>query len=744
MKTKIKKSVVLSILMILTMSFFTILTVNASDTGTLTVSNPKANIGETVDVDISIKNNPGLVGMTLDVDFDSSVMELVKVTDSGLLGTNYHKPELESPYTLSWSNDTMTSNIIKNGKIATLSFLIKDKAVKGKKYPITISYDYENYDIYDCDINPIKFTLQSGSISIPKDSHVHTLTEIAAKNSTCTVQGNNKYYYCSGCGKYFKDSGAKTETTVEAEKLPLIAHNYTEKATSKYRKSKATCTHKAVYYKSCSVCGEKSTETFESGSLAEHIIADEWFSDTNNHWHKCTVCNAQVDKAKHSSSDWITDKVATETEKGSRHKECTVCKRVLNTEEIPMLDVQVKKVTLDKTTLTIEKGKTAKISATVTPTNATDKTLSWTSSDESIATVTNGKVTAVNKGTVKITAKAVNGKSAVCTVTVQEPPESVTLNKNALILGVGEEFTFQAKVPDGSFEGKLEYSSNNTDIATIQQNGVMQAKSKGTAIITVKTYNGKTAKCRVTVKNAPTKISINRANSIMGLGETFYLEGSLANDEASRVLTFSSNKPEVATVTDGGIVTAKSIGTAIVSITTYNGQKATCRVTVRNAPQNVYFNKTEITLGEGQTFYLESQFNTNEYARTVVYNSKNKSIATISGSGVIMAKSVGTATITGKTYNGKTATCIVTVKKAPTSVKLNKSSLNMKVGQTETLKTTLSPSSSATGYVWKSSDKSIVTVNSDGTMVAKKVGTATITVKTHNGKNADCIVTVKI
>ena len=86
--------------MILTMSFFTILTVNASDTGTLTVSNPKANIGETVDVDISIKNNPGLVGMTLDVDFDSSVMELVKVTDSGLLGTNYHKPELESPYTL--------------------------------------------------------------------------------------------------------------------------------------------------------------------------------------------------------------------------------------------------------------------------------------------------------------------------------------------------------------------------------------------------------------------------------------------------------------------------------------------------------------------------------------------------------------------------------------------------------------------------------------------------------------------
>ena len=166
----------------------------------------------------------------------------------------------------------------------------------------------------------------------------------------------------------------------------------------------------------------------------------------------------------------------------------------------------------------------------------------------------------------------------------------------------------------------------------------------------------------LTVKNAPTSISINRKNSIMGLGETFYLEGSLANDEASRVLTFSSNNPEVATVTDGGIVTAKSIGTAIVSITTYNGQKATCRVTVRNAPTSLQFNKTSITLKQGETFYLESQFNAGEYARTVIYNSPNKTVATISGSGVIMAKSKGTVKITGKTYNGKTQTCTVTVK----------------------------------------------------------------------------------
>ena len=404
--------------------------------------------------------------------------------------------------------------------------------------------------------------------------------------------------------------------------------------------------------------------------------------------------------------------------------------------------ISITGVTLNKTEVQIQIGNTEVLIVTITPSNATDKIVNWKSSNTNIATVSNGKVTAKSVGTAVITAKTSNGKTATCKITVVEEPTSISINKSSLIVGVGETFKFSCKTNTETM-AKVIYTSSKTAVATVDSDGNMKAKSAGTAIITAKTDNGKIAKCRVTVKNAPTKISINRANSIMGLGETFYLEGSLANDEASRVLTFSSNKPEVATVTDGGIVTAKSIGTAIVSITTYNGQKATCRVTVRNAPQNVYFNKTEITLGEGQTFYLESQFNTNEYARTVVYNSKNKSIATISGSGVIMAKSVGTATITGKTYNGKTATCIVTVKKAPTSVKLNKSSLNMKVGQTETLKTTLSTSSSATGYVWKSSDKSIVTVNSDGTMVAKKVGTATITVKTHNGKTADCIVTVK-
>lgn len=321
-------------------------------------------------------------------------------------------------------------------------------------------------------------------------------------------------------------------------------------------------------------------------------------------------------------------------------------------------------ISLNKNKITLEVGQTYTLSATVLP-KAYDK-LTWKSSNKAVATVTSkGKISAKSEGTANITLKTADGKNTSCKVTVvassAENPNSISLNKSSLIVGVGETFNFSCKTDKGT-SAKVTYTSSKTSVATVDSNGNMKAKSAGTAIITATTNNGKTAKCRVTVKNAPTSISINRKNSIMGLGETFYLEGSLANNEASRVLTFSSSKPEVATVSDGGIVMAKSIGTAIVSITTYNGQKATCRVTVKNAPTSLTFNKTSITLKQGESFYLESQFKNGEYARMVTYNSPNKSIATVSGSGVITAKSKGSVQITGKTYNGKTAVCTVTVK----------------------------------------------------------------------------------
>ena len=405
-------------------------------------------------------------------------------------------------------------------------------------------------------------------------------------------------------------------------------------------------------------------KTSKSYTIPNSVINVDSYAFSNNNLESITIPNSVTGIGKRAVGYYYNngyEKVDGFTVKGIKGSKAESYANENGFTFVDISTIEVTGISLNKTVLTLEKGKQQTLTATVTPTNATDKTVTWKSSNTSVATISNGKVTAKSVGAATITAKTSNGKTAACKITVVEEPTSISINKSSLIVGIGETFKFSCKTNTGT-SAKVTYTSSKTSVVTVDSKGNMKAKSMGTAIITATTDNGKTAKCRVTVKNVPTSISINRKNSIMGLGETFYLEGSLANDEASRVLTFSSNKPEVATVTDGGIVTAKSIGTAIVSITTYNGKKATCRVTVRNAPTSLQFNKTSVTLKQGETFYLESQFNTGEYARTVIYNSPNKAVATISGSGVIMAKSKGTVKITGKTYNGKTQTCTVTVK----------------------------------------------------------------------------------
>ena len=121
---------------------------------------------DTVNVKIFLSNNPGIVSATINVTFDTSVLSLTKVTDGGFLGVQSHKPEYTSPYTLAWVNDTATKNFTSNGAIAILSFKVSNSASYGKTYPIRISYDYENYDIYDKDLNTIRLQTINGAVKI--------------------------------------------------------------------------------------------------------------------------------------------------------------------------------------------------------------------------------------------------------------------------------------------------------------------------------------------------------------------------------------------------------------------------------------------------------------------------------------------------------------------------------------------------------------------------------------------------
>ena len=193
--------------------------------------------------------------------------------------------------------------------------------------------------------------------------------------------------------------------------------------------------------------------------------------------------------------------------------------------EVGMFDVaktSVKSVELNKTKLTMIKGKSETLKATINPDNATDKNVTWKSSNEKIAKVDkNGNVTAISPGTTTITVTTKDGnKKATCNVTVQIPVTSVKLNKTKLTMIKGRNETLKPTInPDNASNTNVTWSSSNKNVATVDGKGNVKAVGAGTATITVTTKDGnKKATCKVKVNN-PYKI--RKVNISVNLPKSF-------------------------------------------------------------------------------------------------------------------------------------------------------------------------------------------------------------------------------
>ncbi len=245
--------------------------------------------------------------------------------------------------------------------------------------------------------------------------------------------------------------------------------------------------------------------------------------------------------------------------------------------------VAVSGITLNSKTASVGIGQPYQLSATLAPANATYRDIKWTSANPNIAAVdANGKITPKAAGTVKITASAVGGKTATCTVTVKPGPSSVTLNYKTATIGVGEKtLNLNYTLSSGSASYKTVFSSSNTAVATVDQNGIVTGKKAGTANITVTTFNGRTAKCVVTVKPAPTSVTLNYKTKTLSKGGKVDLNSSLNAGAASYLRKFASSNTKIATVDSNGIVTAKAVGKATITVTTFNRRSASCAITVK-------------------------------------------------------------------------------------------------------------------------------------------------------------------
>ena len=250
----------------------------------------------------------------------------------------------------------------------------------------------------------------------------------------------------------------------------------------------------------------------------------------------------------------------------------------------PSPEVEVTDVLLNKSVLSLQKGKNYTLKATVKPVEAKDIDIRWKSSKASVVAVdNNGKLTAKAAGTATITATAPNGVKATCKVTVKIPSKKV-LTSTSEWVKVGSNKTLYATVTPFDTTDKITWTSSNKKIVTVNKKGKIKGIKPGKAKVTVTTTSGKKAVCKVTVvKKAKASKSIKLSKKTLKLnkGKTYILKSKMSPLSSTDSKKWSSSNNKVAKVDQNGVVTALKKGTAKITVKTTKGKKATCKVTVK-------------------------------------------------------------------------------------------------------------------------------------------------------------------
>lgn len=413
-------------------------------------------------------------------------------------------------------------------------------------------------------------------------------------------------------------------------------------------------------------------------------------------------------------------------------------------------------ISLSASSVTVYMNKTQKVEVTVLPSDTSTKTVTWESANTSIAKVSNGTITGVAPGTTTVTCTASDGsgvKSTV-TVTVLAQVTSITVAADKASINVGDKLTLKTSIlPSNANNKKLTWSSSNESIATVDQNGVVTAKAKGTVKITAEAADGMGAKnsYQLTINQLVTSVALDNTSISLVAGNSQSLQTTILPSNANdRSVTWKSSNTKVATVTNGR-VTAVAPGTATITCTTADGTNlsASCTVTVQQLATSVKLNTEKKTIVKGKTYTLKATVEpTSTSDKTVTWTSSNESVATVSSSGVVKAVGAGTATITCTAADGSgvKATCTITTKIKVKKIKLNKKKVTMKKGETFTLTATIKPTDATNKNVkWTSSNKKVATVDKNGVVTAKKKGKVTIKCKAKDGskKVVKCKIIIK-
>lgn len=341
--------------------------------------------------------------------------------------------------------------------------------------------------------------------------------------------------------------------------------------------------------------------------------------------------------------------------------------------------IAVESIELSDTNIILTEGENKSLTATVNPSNATNKNVSYTSENASVASVdSNGKITAVSAGQTKIVVTSESNKNVkfetLVTVKAREiEVSSISLNTSNKTLLIGDSLSLNVNfVPQDATNKKITWTSSNTSVATVDANGKVVAKKEGSAKITATSNNNKTATVQIKVEKKKVEVKqveINSNVTSMYVGDTITLSAVVTpNDADNKKVVWTSSNTSVATVDSYGKVVAKKSGSVKITATSSSNSSISDSKTIAVNNKHIAVTKlntstTTYTLKYGKSLQWNVSVEPSDATnKQIVYTSSNESIAKVSSTGKITAQNTkGTATITAKSKENNNIKVSITI-----------------------------------------------------------------------------------
>lgn len=339
--------------------------------------------------------------------------------------------------------------------------------------------------------------------------------------------------------------------------------------------------------------------------------------------------------------------------------------------QVTVAGVPMSELSLNVDELHIDKGEYSGMRVSYNA-DASDTRLQWLSSDESIVRVdASGRIEGVGGGEAYVSVISPNGRSASAKVFVDVEGTAVHISPNDITLGVGARVPLKLTfLPLDCTDRVRRWVSSNSEVLSVDGNGVLDARSEGRAFISVLTEDGLTTAMEVLVEAAPKDIQLDPSRATLERGATLEMQLMFLNadgtvDESNHLVVWKSSDPSVASVDQNGVVTARKSGSCKIEAIS-DGMTASCRL-------NVEVNIHEITLNQKEVYLLSEDTKTPIQLKwvyapldaddpTIDFTSDNTQVATVSQNGLVsMSGGYGTAVITASAKSGASAQFTVNV-----------------------------------------------------------------------------------